>query len=193
MPHAPRPEFAARHPLLVTLRLADGNPSLRRVEPHALFFGVLRVARARFGMRIVQITMLTNHVHLIVEARDAAALSRGMRAFGVRIARGLNRICGRAGSVLADRFHSRVLRTPREVRYALAYVLGNARKHGIGLASIDPFSSASSFDGWGESAFVETARSRLRGLPVALARSWLLNVGWRRWGLISVWAIPGSA
>jgi hypothetical protein len=34
-----------------------------------------------------------------------------------------------AGPVLHGRYHLRVLRTPREVRNALAYVLLNARKH----------------------------------------------------------------
>lgn len=31
----------------------------------------------------------------------------------------------------ADRFHDRVLKTPREVRSALAYVLHKAKKHGL--------------------------------------------------------------
>ena len=35
----------------------------------------------------------------------------------------------RRGSVFADRYHDRVLKTPREVRNALRYVLGNGRKH----------------------------------------------------------------
>jgi hypothetical protein len=35
----------------------------------------------------------------------------------------------RAGQVLADRCHVHVLRTPREVRNAIAYVLLNARRH----------------------------------------------------------------
>jgi hypothetical protein len=41
----------------------------------------------------------------------------------------VNRVFGRRGSVLADRFHLHVLRTPREVRHALSYVLMNARRH----------------------------------------------------------------
>ena len=41
----------------------------------------------------------------------------------------MNRVFRRAGSVLRGRYHVRVLRTPREVRNALAYVLLNTRKH----------------------------------------------------------------
>ena len=39
------------------------------------------------------------------------------------------RAFGLSGPVLHGRYHLRILRTPREVRRALAYVLLNARKH----------------------------------------------------------------
>ena len=66
---------------------------------------------------------------MIVEAKDRDALGRGMKSIGSRLARAVNRVFKRAGPVLADRYHVRVLRTPREVRNALAYVLLNARRH----------------------------------------------------------------
>jgi hypothetical protein len=47
----------------------------------------------------------------------------------IRIARGLNRVMKRSGRVFADRYHSRILRTPSEVRNAVNYVLRNYRKH----------------------------------------------------------------
>src|SRR4029079_13642863 len=56
-------------------------------------------------------------------------LGRGMMAIGARLARAVNRIAGRTGRVLADRYHSRLLETPREVRNALRYVLLNTRRH----------------------------------------------------------------
>ena len=52
-----------------------------------------------------------------------------MKAIGARVARAVNRIGNRAGRVLADRYHARLLPTPREVRNALRYVLLNARRH----------------------------------------------------------------
>ncbi len=72
-----------------------------------------------------------NHLHLVVEARDRVVFSRGMRALGIRLALGLNRMMGRRGPVFADRFHARVLRTPAEARNALAYVLDNFRSHAL--------------------------------------------------------------
>ena len=64
-----------------------------------------------------------------------------MNGLGVRVAKGLNRVMRRHGSVLDDRYHAHILRTPTEARRARAYLLQNARKH-YGLRSADPFTSA---------------------------------------------------
>ena len=53
-----------------------------------------------------------------------------MQGLLIRIAKGLNKLWMHKGSVFADRYHDRILRTPREVRSALAYVLQNARPPG---------------------------------------------------------------
>jgi putative transposase len=82
-----------------------------------------------------------NHIHLLVEAAGKETLSRGMRGLGVRIARALNRVMRRRGSVLADHYHARILRTPTEVGRVRVYLRDNARKH-YGLAGADPFASS---------------------------------------------------
>lgn len=96
--------------------------------------------------------------------------------------------------VAAERYHARQLRTPREVRHALAYTLGNARKHGVRVEGIDPCSSGAAFDGWRDRGATLLAALAVHALPpVAAARSWLLRVGWRRHGLIGVAEVPGPA
>lgn len=125
--HRSRGVLAARFPVLVTLKVASGQPSLRRAHARELVFAALAAARERHGMRVVHFSVQANHLHALVEASDARALARGMQGLAVRIARALNRLWGRSGRLWCDRFHSRVLRTPREARNALVYVLHNAR------------------------------------------------------------------
>lgn len=84
---------------------------------HAAFAGAIEDR----GVRLTHYSIQGNHLHLIVEAEDREALSFAMRALTIRIALGLNRLVGRKGKVFADRFHAHVLRTPREVRHAIAY------------------------------------------------------------------------
>jgi REP element-mobilizing transposase RayT len=66
--------------------------------------------RGRF--RLVHFSIQTSHVHLIVEAASASDLASGMKSIGSRLARAVNRVFGRTGPVLADRYHLHVLRTP---------------------------------------------------------------------------------
>src|SRR5207249_11291647 len=61
---------------------------------------------------------------------------------------GVNRVLGRCGRVWSDRFHARPLRTPREVRNGLIYVLQNWQKHVRGARGFDWRSSAIWFGGW---------------------------------------------
>ena len=97
---------------------------------------------------------------------------------------------------MADRYHLHVLRTPTEVRNALAYVLLNARRHAAAAGrtlsrafGIDPASSGRWLDGW--IRIVTNDPSPLPPAPVAPPRSWLLATGWKRGGLLGPDEIPG--
>lgn len=126
--HASRAAFR-RLPSHVTLRVRPGVPSLRSVPIVREIARTFRIGRARPGFRLVHYSLQGNHAHLIVEAVDAAALGRGMMALAARLARAVNRIAKRTGPVLSDRYHAHLLRTARECRNALRYVLLNARRH----------------------------------------------------------------
>lgn len=143
-------------------------------------------ASSREGLiRLVHFSVQRDHIHLLVEAADNDALSRGVQGLSVRIARALNKLMGRTGKVFKDRYHSRVLGTPRQVRNALAYVLCNARKHGEVLPArgVDPCSSAAAFDGWAGQIVTSTHElARAAAVAATSATTWLLRVGWRRAG-----------
>jgi REP element-mobilizing transposase RayT len=149
----------------------------------------------RRDFRLVHYSLQGNHVHMLVEAADRSALARGMKAVAARLARAVNRVFQRRGPVLADRYHLRVLKTPREVHHALRYVLLNARRHArrlVGAAHLDPASSGRWFDGWRrEGAALREVVTEAVGRPVACARTWLLSTGWRRHGLIDPADVPG--
>ena len=127
--HRKRPVLAHRFPVHVTLRVLPHVFSLRGVRAFNAVRHALVVGRERFGMRICEFSVQGNHLHMVAEADDERCLSRGMQGFGVRLAKGLNAVMRRKGKVLADRFHARILRSPTEVRFALAYVRHNRAIH----------------------------------------------------------------
>ena len=124
---------------------------------------------------------------MLVEATEPTAFERGVRGLAVRVAKAVNRVLRRKGRVWADRYHARILRTPREVRNALVYVLNNWRKHIPHARGLDPCSSARWFTGW-RNAIAATDPQ----LPVAKACTWLGRIGWMRHGLIAVDECPRS-
>lgn len=196
--HARRPRLTGRHPLHVTWRVRAGLPNLRTPGPMRAIRSAFCAGKARGGFRLVHFSVQKNHVHMICEAGSATALARGLQGLAVRFARGLNRVFGRRGSVLADRYHSRVLRTPREVRWALGYVLCNARKHNAELLApraiprrwLDTCSSAVFFDGWKGRPSSPPPVSD--GAPIVEPCTWLLRQGWARGGPLPTDHVPRS-
>jgi hypothetical protein len=119
-----------------------------------------------------------------------------MHGLEVRIARAVNHVLDRRGRVLGDRYHARALRTPREVRNVLAYVLLNWRRHSRSTGGgWDLASSSVVFDGWSDRSPREDVTmdvleeiSQTRMPP----DRWLLKTGWRRRGLIHPTETPGG-
>src|SRR6266849_749987 len=181
VPHHSRALHKTAHPLHVTLRT---TPAVRCLRAGRVFPAVRSAlaAASHEGFRIIEFSAQDDHLHLLVEAEDRARLSRGLGGLAIRVARAVDRALGRRGAVWADRFHARVVTTPREVRHALVYVLMNRRKHARTEQGLDACSSARWFTGWRDGPLPPpTARS-----PVARARTWLAAVGWRRHGLIGL-------
>lgn len=171
------------------MRLRAGLPSLRRRSELDTLMRAFGAGRERRGFRLVHYSVQANHLHLLVEGRDRERLARGLQGLAVRIARALNRLWRRVGSVFAERYHDHVLRSPREVWAALRYVLCNARKHGgwVSRTRPDPCSSGPWFEGWRGVDVLEDGEP-----PTAAPRTWLLRRGWRKHGLIRVDAVPGG-
>ncbi|TDJ69832.1 MAG: hypothetical protein E2O39_11020 [Planctomycetota bacterium] len=184
-----RAELEARFPIHVTIRIARCLPGLREKNAYFLLLRSFRAGCDRFGFRLNHYSVQTNHIHMIVEAEDSRSLARGMQGLQIRIAKALNKLWRRKGKVFADRFHDRILRTPREVRNVLAYVLNNGRRHGsIGAKDVlDAFSSGRWFDGWVEGHEHDSPIHA----PIARARTWLQRVGWQVHGLIPLALVPG--
>ena len=175
VPHTARPALAARHPVHATLRVLPHVWNLRSRRCFRAIAAAFAGVRWRSGFRIIEFSVQGNHLHLVVEAADEQSLSRGLQALTIRMAKRLNRVMGRRGTVFADRYHAHMLRTPSEVARTLAYVLGNfavhARRWGDSSADVevDPYCSVS-------------VEARLGPGPplVSEPRTWLLSVGWRK-------------
>ncbi len=206
-PHRARPKHQAAYPVHVTLRAFVY--SLRKQVVARAVLRALRDSHKK-AFRIAHYSVQDNHVHLIVEAENQFALSSGLRGLAIRVARRVNQLLLRRGRFWADRWHGHVLKSPREVRNALVYVLKNRHKHAHKHANastmrvisdrpasvpsapgkIDELSSARWFNGFANPIRIPTACRRGEPPCVARANTWLLRIGWRRYGLICESEVP---
>ena len=132
--HAKRPTLAKRYLVHVTWRMRADLPNLRDPTTMGAIRNAYRRGKNRFGFRLVHYSVQSNHVHMLCEAQDERSLARGLQGLAVRVAKAINRTLSRKGKVLDDRYHSLILTTPRQVRWALGYVLNNARRHNAEFA-----------------------------------------------------------
>ena len=173
MPHVTRPKLDPHFPVQVTIRATAGLPSLR--SPRV--FGALRCAIARASVdrfRVIHFSIQQDHAHFIVEGDEARRARGGVHGLAIRLALAVNRVLGRKGKVVGDRYHARPLTTPRHMRTSMVYVLLNFRKHLRAPACIDPRSSGPYFSGW-QAAPVATEVAPAMVSP----GTWMARVGWR--------------
>ena len=205
-PHKKRSSFRASEPLHVNIRVDRDVGRLRKRHMYKALREATITAAKREDFRIVHVSIQSNHVHLLIEAANKTALAKGMQGFQISAARRINRVISkrsekrRIGRVFSDRYHVRVLRSPKQTRHALAYVLNNWRRHREDDAAftnawvMDPYSTAIQFNGWKEMENEVVYRKpppTYDPLVVWLPKSWLLREGWRRHGLIRMDEVPG--
>jgi len=199
--HEARPVIKASHAMHITIRAMSDLPSLRRRETYAAIRAASTAAAKQQAFRLVHLSIQDTHLHLIVEADDKGALARGMQSLQISAARRINKLLGRRGRVFDDRYHLVVVRSPKQMRNVLAYVLGNWRRHGADRGAapgwlIDPYGSGFAFAGWKElrqGTALWPASVTATWLVVKPPASWLLKTGWERGGgPISVFEVPGK-
>jgi len=133
------------------------------------------IARSRKDdFAIIHFAAESTHLHLLIEASSTIALSKGMQGLNTRITRAVNKLHHRRGTIWDDRYHLHALKSPTEMRNALAYVLLNHQHHSPGASGIDPCSSGYWHPDW---------HAAPEGPPpVSPPRTWLAAHGWRRAG-----------
>ena len=190
--HVARPDLVARHPVHVVLRAVRAVGSLRTRHAYRAIRGAIGTCAARADYRVVHASLQSNHLHLLVEADDKRALSRGMQGFAISAAKRLNReLRRRHGEVFAFRYHATPVTSPTQARNAIAYVLNNWRRHRNDTRApwrIDPYSSAEQFAGW---KTPHGYAARKEPLPCVRPTTWLLTDGWTRAGPIRTDEVPG--
>ncbi len=125
--HSARETLTGNHPLHITFKIKTGLPNLRQKRFYQAFKKSVLKAQKK-GLNLLHFSILSNHVHMIVEIADNETLHSALKSLNTAFAKRVNFLIGRVGAVLRERFHMHILKTPTEYIKVLRYVLMNAKK-----------------------------------------------------------------
>ena len=136
--HRRRPDHASRHPAHVTLRA-----SVHCLRSPRLFAEARRAigAASHAEFRVAHFSVQKDHLHLIVEAADRDALSRGVWGLAIRLTRAVNRVLERRMVRWVSRLESLCVRSDgrgRRTHVASASGLATTRPHRACRATCSP-------------------------------------------------------
>ena len=179
--HVARPKLSEKIPSHITLKFKKDVPNLRCEAFLLEFTRAIRKAKAK-GLAVTQFSIESNHIHMLIEVKSNDTLKRGLLSLQGCVTWGLRRVFKYFGEVFVDRFHLHAIKSPREMKHALGYVIFNHAKH-CGIAWFrDVYSS-----GFAQHEFAANVRqtrapkwqSEIESV-MSQATSWLQQTGWKR-------------
>lgn len=112
----------------VTARTNNRLFYLERVECKKMFLRILKETQKMMKCTIEGFTIMSNHIHLIVKTKNIDDLPKIMHRLLMTFAKRFNKRYKQTGHLWECRYFSRALKTFREIKHALSYVLMNPVK-----------------------------------------------------------------
>ena len=114
----------------VILRGNGGQALFFAESDRTVFLDLLADGVARFGHRVHGFCLMTNHVHLVLQA-GAAPLGRAVQNLSFRYARHANRAAGRQGHLFQGRYQARLVDSETYLLALMRYVHLNPPRAGL--------------------------------------------------------------
>lgn len=138
--HTKRFRLKKASSLHLTIKVRENKADIQNKRILKALHYAIRRARLK-GLKVIHYTLEYNHVHLLVESADNGVLHKGMQAFGITIAKAINKIKRTKGVVYKNRYHLRIINSPKQLKNVLHYIFNNGIKHKRTKSKIDLFNS----------------------------------------------------
>ena len=115
----------------ITHRCHNRDFLLRFERDRARWCHWLVQARVRYGLTVLNYTVTSNHVHLLVHDRKERCISRSMQLVAGRVAQEYNRRKSRKGAFWEDRYFATAVSTDRHLIRCLVYIDLNMVRAGV--------------------------------------------------------------
>lgn len=138
--HTSRPLLRRPSSLHLTVKIKKNKADIKTKVVLSILKRAIMNARKR-GLRVVHYSLEYDHVHLLIEADNNRVLGKGMQAFGVTLAKAINRMRRLKGEVYKHRYHFRQITNARDLKNVMKYIFNNGLKHKTAKSVVNPFNS----------------------------------------------------
>jgi len=130
MPRAHR-YFLPSHVWHITHRCHKKQFLLKFARDRRRWVHWLFQAKKRFGLRVLNYVVTSNHIHLLVHDRGAGEISRSMQLVAGRTGQEYNQRKNRCGAFWEDRYHATAIDTDAHLVRCLVYIDLNMVRAGV--------------------------------------------------------------
>ena len=125
-------------PIVIFFQVTSGTSPIAVIENH--FFsnlpriaaaGWLYMAHKRFGLRVLNYNVTSNHIHLLVEDQGQDEIAQSMQLVAGRVAQEYNRRKKRCGAYWEDRYHATAVDSEGYLARCLTYIDLNMVRAGV--------------------------------------------------------------
>lgn len=117
--------FYADEVLHIYQRTVSGFNIFYSTEDFLVFFTIVSVYARRYGIRLLGLCQMIDHIHLLGSAGSLDALSRFVSAYTSRFVKEFNSRIGRTGPLFEKEYGSAVKKGDKKIRSAIAYLFNN--------------------------------------------------------------------
>lgn len=138
--HTSRPVISKPASLHLTIKVKRNKADIKNKAVLAILKKAILNARLK-GLKVIHYSLEFDHVHLLIEADNNKILGKGMQAFGVTLAKAINKLWRLGGGVYKHRYHFRRITGSKDLRNVMNYIFKNGVKHKTAKSIINPFNS----------------------------------------------------
>lgn len=118
-------KFIADEVLHVYQRTVSGFNIFYSSEDFLVFFTIVSVYARKYGITLMGLCQMIDHIHLLGYARSLSSMSRFISAYTSRYVKEFNSRVGRKGKLFVKEYGSATKKEAKKVRSAIAYLFNN--------------------------------------------------------------------
>lgn len=115
----------------ITHRCHEKSFLLKFARDRRAYLRWLFEAKKRFGLRVLNFVVTSNHVHLLVKDTVEGVIAEGMQLAAGRTAQEYNQRKGRQGAFWEDRYHATAIEADEHLHRCLVYIDLNMVRAGV--------------------------------------------------------------